>query len=93
MAQNTKTVVSEPSPSEEEHDSDEDHPMAFLSADGVHSMGTRKDYIDSIGRENVRWIFTDQGVRIPVDARLHPEDEETTNYSDLFPAEAGYYSE
>ena len=93
IAQKTKTVVPELPPSEEEHDSDEDHPMAFLSADGVHSMGTRKDYIDSIGRENVRWIFTDQGVRIPVDARLHPEDAETTNYSDLFPAEAGYYSE
>ena len=67
--------------------------MAFLHADGTHSTGTRRDFINSIGRENVRWVFSEQGVRYPVDARVYPEDAETYNMASLFPPEAGYYSE
>ena len=82
---------------EEECDSDDNHPMSFLSADGTHSVGTRKDFINSIGRENVRWVFNDQGVRYAVDARVYPEGEEPFNQygrlSDIFPPEAGYGSE
>ena len=89
----TKSVVRGTPPPEEEYDSDEDHPMTFLHADGTESTGTRKDLINRIGRENVKWMFTDQGVRIPVDARDYPDDAETYKMSDLFPPEAGYYSE
>ena len=92
-AKNTKTSPKETPPPEEEYDSDEDQPMSFLHVDGTHSMGTRKDFINSIGRENVRWIFSDQGVRFPVDARVYPEDAEDYKMSDLFPSEAGYDSE
>ena len=46
---------------------------------------------------DIRWVFNDQGVLYAVDARVYPEGEEPYNMygrlSDIFPPEAGYYSE
>ena len=90
---NTKTIITEIPPSEGVSDSDDDHPMSFLHTDGTHSTGTRRDFINRVGRENVRWAVSDQGIRYPVDARAYPEDEESDDMFDTLSPEAGHSCE